>query len=290
MGALLFVVQKNIEHCFFMENSGSGVVRTAEGSASPLAPVKTQLRSRARAASWHLLVSLGVCALSGALVFGLWYPGPYRLMSGGRDLVLLVALVDVVLGPLLTFIVFDPRKASMQLCRDLSVIAALQMAGLAYGLHTVYFSRPVALAFEVDRFRMVSAAEVHTAELPRAAPEFRTLPLTGPRVLAVRPAEAGNERNEAIFMALRGIDTGQRPSFWIPYDQSKSLARAKSKPLSALLLRYPAQRNAIESAIREAGQDTGSITFLPVLARGDWVAFLDSSGNIVGFFPIDGFL
>mgnify|MGYP002144062886 CR=1 FL=1 len=39
-----------------------------------------------------------MAALAAGLVFGLWYPGAYRLMSGGRELFLLVTSVDVVLG------------------------------------------------------------------------------------------------------------------------------------------------------------------------------------------------
>ena len=43
-------------------------------------------------------------------MFGLWFPGIYRTVAGGRDLFLLVTGVDVVLGPLLTFAVFNVRK------------------------------------------------------------------------------------------------------------------------------------------------------------------------------------
>ena len=44
------------------------------------------------------------------LVFAVWYPYPYREISGGRDLFLLVVAVDVVLGPLITFAVFNRAK------------------------------------------------------------------------------------------------------------------------------------------------------------------------------------
>src|SRR5215831_21153351 len=134
---------------------------------------RLDLRRRARAAGFHLLISATLAALAAALVFGLWYPGFYRAVAGGRDLFLLVTGVDVVLGPLLTFAVFNLAKGWRHLRRDLAVIGVIQLAALLYGLHTVYIVRPVALAFEVDRFRVVAAANVYTPDLPKALPMYR---------------------------------------------------------------------------------------------------------------------
>ncbi|WP_309246762.1 hypothetical protein [Ramlibacter montanisoli] len=124
-------------------------------------------RARARAAGIHLALSAVVAVLAGLLVFALWYPYPYREISGGRELFLLVVAVDVVLGPLLTFAVFN--RAKPELRRDLAVIVALQLAGLAYGLWTVQLARPVHMVFEYDRFRVVHRVDI-PAELEPLAP------------------------------------------------------------------------------------------------------------------------
>ena len=99
-------------------------------------------RDRLRAAGIHLGLSALVAAMAALLVFALWYPYPYREISGGRSLFLLVITVDVVLGPLLTFAIFDRAKPRRRLRRDLAVVALLQLAGLAYGLWTVNLARP----------------------------------------------------------------------------------------------------------------------------------------------------
>ena len=96
----------------------------------------------------------------------------------------------------------------------MGAIAAIQCAALGYGLHTVYVARPVALVFEVDRFRMITATDVNLPELEAAEPEFRTLPLTGPWVLGTRQAKSAADRNEALFMGIAGVDIAQRPTFW----------------------------------------------------------------------------
>lgn len=247
------------------------------------------LRPRLRAAGAHLLISAAVAALAAALVFGLWYPGAFRHMAGGRGLFILVVSVDVVLGPLLTFVAFNLAKGWPHLRRDLAVIAALQLAGLAYGLHTVYEVRPVAVVFEFTRLRVVSAGDVLVEELPKARPELRRLPLTGPWTLAVRPAEAGKERNEAIFMALKGVDTSLRPGFWRPYTEARSEALAAARPLMILLNREAGRRAEFDKILADAGVDPASARFLPVMARGDWSAVLDATGHIATYLPADGF-
>ena len=251
---------------------------------------KLDVLRRARAAGLHLLISAGVASLAAALVFGLWYPGIYRQIAGGRDLFLLVMGVDIVLGPLLTFAVFNLKKGWSHLRRDLAVIAAIQLAALIYGLMTVHDARPVAMVFETDRFRVISAAQVEKQELPLARDEYRELTLTGPWLLGTRPAAVGDESNEALFMALQGIDRAQRPKFWQPYADSKEQVLTRARPLTALLLRYPDVAKAVKSKLGELGVDEGSAKFLPVMGRGgDWVVILDGAGELVHYVQVDGF-
>ena len=91
-------------------------------------------KSRLVAAGVHLGVSLVVAALAALLVFKVWYPYPYNEISGGRELFFLIVSVDVVLGPLLTFAVFNTAKRRRELALDISVIAVLQAAALALSL------------------------------------------------------------------------------------------------------------------------------------------------------------
>lgn len=247
------------------------------------------LRPRAFAAGVHLLISVAIAIAAAALVFMLWYPWPYRVISGGQGLFLLMISVDLALGPLLTFAVFDRRKPRTALRRDLTVIGLLQLSALIYGVHTVYAARPVALIFEVDRFRVISAVDVHLPELPKALEPYRRLPLTGPRLLGARAAKPGEERGDALSKGFEGIDIGQRPTFWEPYDQYKDRALARSRPLEVLLQRYPVAWAEIEPILSNLGRAKGEVRFLPLMARQQWVVLLDKTGEVIGFAPFDGF-
>ena len=106
------------------------------------------LKPRLRASAIHLAISLSVATLAALVVFGWWYPYPYRELSGGRELFALVVVVDVVLGPLITLVIFNVAKTRRHLMMDFTVIGLLQVAALAYGLWTVFVARPVHLVFE----------------------------------------------------------------------------------------------------------------------------------------------
>ena len=88
-------------------------------------PTANSLPSRLKASGIHLGISLTVALLAALLVFGLWYPYPYREMSGGRELFLIVVAVDVILGPLITLAVFNRAKPSRELKRDLVMVALM---------------------------------------------------------------------------------------------------------------------------------------------------------------------
>ena len=246
------------------------------------------LKSPAKAAGVHLLVSALIEAVVGTVVFAVWYPGAFRYMAGGKELFLLLTSIDVVLGPLLTFIVFN-RDKGRRLGLDLAFIGCLQLAAFLYGVHTIYVARPVAMVFEVDRFRLASANDVAVDELARAATEYRQLPMTGPLLLGTRAPKDAKERSEALFKGLDGVDIGSRPLFWQPYSRSREAAVNRSRPLSILLAHYAAQAKGIRQALNEVGADESTGRFVPAIARGDWIAVMDGTGQVLGYLPIDGF-
>ncbi len=251
--------------------------------------IEINFHSRFRAASIHLGISSLIALLAAGVVFLLWYPWPYRIISGGQSLFLLVVSVDVVMGPMLTLVVFNPSKNHRSLVRDLSVIGLLQLTALAYGLHTVFVARPIALVFEVDRFRVIAANEVYTSELDSANAAYTRLPLTGPWLLGTRKATRGQESNDVLFMGLKGFDAAQRPKYWVPYEACRDAAVTKARPVSVLISHYPNHQLNILNKLKNLGVSETEAIFLPLVARENWVIILNVQGNIVDYEALDGF-
>ncbi|WP_326538073.1 TfpX/TfpZ family type IV pilin accessory protein [Pseudorhodoferax sp.] len=249
------------------------------------------LRPRLRAAGIHLGISLLVAASVAALVFWLWYPYPYREISGGRELFLLVVGVDVILGPLMTLAVFNRAKPWKELRRDLAVIALLQLAALGYGLWTVAAARPVHLVFEIDRFRVVHAIDVPPELLNRAPAGVDAMPLTGPTLLAVRPFRDEQEKMAATMVALQGISLSARPDLWQRYGDARPAVLAAAKPVAELKSRFGPEAARIDAAVAASGRSADALVYLPLAGRKSfWTVLIDrSSADVVGFIALDAF-
>lgn len=249
-------------------------------------------RDRLRAAAIHLGLSAVVALLAGFLVFALWYPWPYREISGGRDLFLLVVSVDVVLGPLVTFAIFDRAKPRRELRRDLAAVGVLQLAGLLYGLWTVEIARPVHMAFEFDRFRVVHQVDI-PLELESRAPEgMAVAPLSGPTLIAVRAFRSGQEKIDATLAALQGVQLGARPDLWEPYADARPRVLQAAKPVTELKSRFPQHAAEVDAAVRRAGRDPAKASYLPLIARKAeaWTVLLDAgTAEVIGYLPLDSF-
>jgi hypothetical protein len=251
----------------------------------------TSWQPRLRAAGIHLGISLCVAALAAALVFGLWYPYPYREISGGRELFVLLISVDVAMGPLLTLAVFNRSKPPRELRRDLAMIGLLQLAALGYGMWTVSSARPVHLAFEIDRFRVVHAVDVPRELLARAPAALDVLPWTGPTLVAVRPFRSEQEKMEATLVALKGVALGARPDLWQSYEEARPAVLAAAKPLTELKARVGQEASRVDQAVAESGRPIHALAYLPLAGRKSfWTVLLDrSTADVVGFIALDSF-
>ena len=253
--------------------------------------IAPRLGAAISAASVHMVCSLFVALLASPLVFALWYPYPYRELSGGRELFFLVVCVDVVCGPLLTLVLFNPIKPRSELWRDLGLVALIQLGALGYGLFTVWQARPLFLVQEVDRFKVVMAPDLDAAAVAALPAGLKPLSWAGPRVAALRPPASVEEKNRILFAAIEGgRDYAERPEFYLPYVGENALKSLKSaKPLAVFLKRWPDQQAAADKLAAEKKIDLAQLVYLPVTGRQDWVALLDNKGQIQGFLKGDGF-
>jgi hypothetical protein len=249
-------------------------------------------RSRFTAAAIHLALSALVAALAGLLVFAVWYPFPYREISGGRELFLLVVTVDVILGPLITFTVFNRTKPRKELRRDLAVVGLLQLAALVYGLWTVQQARPVHMVFEYDRFRVVHQVEIAEELVARAPAGIPVAPLLGPTLLSLRPFQDATEQGEYTIAALQGLVLSARPDLWQTYEAGRAQVLKAAQPATQLKSRFPQRAAEIDAALQKAGRSAAQASYLPLIARKPeaWTVLLDAgTAEVIGYLPLDSF-
>lgn len=236
-------------------------------------------------------MSGAIAAAAAALVFGLWFPGYFSTLAGGQELFVLITGVDVALGPLITLCIFERTKPRRELVRDLCIVALIQSGALCYGLHTMYIARPVVMAMEVYRLRVVSANDALVSELPQAQAGFQSLSLTGPRFVGVAPSNPKEQMAE-MNLAARGYDLGARPKYWRDWERTgRPQAIAASRPIEQLANRYPGRLAELNAALAKTGVAPAQLRFLPIISlHAAAVALVDiRRGDVVGYAPFDGF-
>jgi hypothetical protein len=250
----------------------------------------TTLRSLSRwqAALIHVGISFAVASVVAALVLLVWFPSELLGVTGGVSLLLVLIAVDVTLGPTLTLIVFNPAKKWLKF--DLSVIAGLQVAALCYGLYAVSEARPAYVVFAVDRFEVVTAAEVPLQELAKVTDaRFASLPWFGPRyVAAVNPTD-GQERKRILFAGLQGVDIQQFPQYYVPYADQAAKAVARARPIGDLVRDKPEIEPGMVKFLSEKGVTANAVVYLPLHARNRDATLVlrKSNGEILGVLPVD---
>jgi len=115
---------------------------------------------RIKAFAIHLLLSVSVISIFLCFALFVWYPSPFDYFYSPFDVLKIVLLVDLVIGPLFTLIIYDIKKSKNELRRDLSVVALIQIVAFVWGVHVTYDSRPVFLAFSNYDFYIYAKDDV----------------------------------------------------------------------------------------------------------------------------------
>lgn len=249
----------------------TGAVHFASGWTKP------KLIQRARASALHFCACLliAVC-ITLPLVFWL-YPAPFFQASGGMNLLGIILVIDVVIGPVLTFLVFDREKKSLR--KDLWVIAGLQIAALLYGLYVTAMSRPVFMTYVVDRYEMVSAADVDDLEFQRAPKSLKRPRWGHPEIAYAEQPVDQQERSTIMFSALNGVDLNRLFRFYKNASLAKPKIVERAKPIQELNSYNSAQ------AVKEATNSYSKIplAFVPVQGKKrDLTALVDAkTGDLI---------
>ena len=232
--------------------------------------------SRWKASAIHLLLSAAVGGAVLIFMLTVWYPWPLFEAAGGNVLIFILAGVDVTLGPLITLIIFKAGKKGLKF--DLTVIAVVQLAALAYGIHTLYLARPVYLVFTLDQFNLVTAKDLDPKDLAKVtSSEFQPSLLGRPRyVAAVFPSDPALKA-KVVETSFVGKDLQMYPQYYVPYSEQAQNALLKAKSLGIALKRDP---EAIKRYLSSSGRSEDSLKYLPLSApEKDGIVLLDAASG-----------
>lgn len=261
------------------------------------------MNARTKAFAVHLAISAAVVTVALILIYGFWYRPPFASLHEVYTVTLTLVSVDLVVGPLLTLVVYNPAKKSLKF--DLALIALMQIAALAYGMKVCFEQRPIYAVYNEGKFSSVNPDEyvdVEMAKIPKNHP-YPRYSLTGPEWVGAKEP-AGLSDADRYFLQFSRQDGGglrQTPRFYMPYKNIQVEAAAAGKKISEIDFnateskaplsvanpkRLPVtqeQREELRDWIKDLGKPADQVVLVPLVgsARVGVVALEAATGNIV---------
>ena len=156
-------------------------------------------KNRITAAFIHLILSATLLALLISVVAFIWYPGALLFAGGAEQGLKIVIGVDMILGPMLTLVVYNIQKKRKELIRDLAIIGIFQFSCLFVGMSLVYDQRPLAVVYSGKDFYVLDQQKLDKHAIDITILE--TFEGSFPKVIFEKPPE--NEEDNAQYLVSK---------------------------------------------------------------------------------------
>lgn len=248
------------------------------------------MKTRLAFVGMHFLVSAFIILLFLSVVYFIWYPKPFDTMHSVFNAVKIVLVVDLILGPFLTFVVFNVKKPRTELVRDLCFVFLMQVSAFVWGVYVTYDMRPGFLVFQGDTFYSVINKDIDSSKLNENI-SFPSI-WQQPRLVYIEPLKGG----AGVKFMENIIQNGGDPLF---YDAEKyqPLGTEKSsvflndvinnKIETNILLRSEVNKLAVEEFLQSHGGVIEDYLFYPVENGNEYIGiiiFNKSDFSIAGVF------
>ncbi len=237
--------------------------------------------NRFKAAGLHVLLSLFIVTLVISAMYFLWFPKAYFALMGGKKLIILIGIVDVFLGPLLTFIVFKSGKKGLKF--DLFCIGLVQVAALSYGVYVMLQARPIFTVFNKDKFQIGALVDIVPEELTKAKnPLWRQAPTAGPQLVAIGEPNKKDKKAVAFAMVVRAY-AYRYPKLYDEYNKHREEVITAGKPLARLAADSVENKFVIDKFLNKNHRPESDFLALPISSElAEMSAVVDAkTGNFI---------
>ena len=229
------------------------------------------MKSRLKAFALHFCGSLTALLLVlGTLYLG-WYHWPGWYLTGALRVLPYLVGVDVVLGPLLTFVVASPKKPRRVLARDIACIVVVQLVALSYGSYTLWKGRPVYYTFDGRVLSPTQGIDLQPDEIALAQ---KTNPAFAPHWYNLPRWAWAPKPDDKTFNAIKtsavtgGYDVTAMPRFFKPWDEGFPAMRQKLQKVDDMAFFGLKAKKALRERLKERGFDPDAADALAMTGQG----------------------
>ena len=185
-----------------------------------------------------------------------WFPAPLFVTDGGWQGLRIMLGVDMVLGPLLTLMIFNPAKSRRETLFDFSCIGLIQAVALCFGAYSIEQKRPWTLAWYEGAFSAI-ARDVYREQsgvTPEAWQRFGESPIY--RVYVRKPQTAEEQSGAAAYEVMESISPAGLFFLYEPFEAHWNTMRSQALDMNMLTVKDDGLRARL-TALQEkhAGQN-----------------------------------
>lgn len=183
-------------------------------------------KNRWLAFSSHFGISFVIFIVLFILIVFFWYSGALFAAAGGWQGIKIVIGVDLVLGPVLTLIIYNITKPPKVLYRDLLVIALIQLSCLTAGVYIVFHERPIAVIYAYDEFHVLRHSDFIKTGI---TPDILDLNLMTPKIFYTEMTQLAetsgvDKKTISTLYTLTGKNLAYRTDLYRPFPNTRKEA------------------------------------------------------------------
>lgn len=224
------------------------------------------IKSKFKAAGIHLGISSIIFLILAYFIIFKWYPFPYFTADGGWQGIRIIALIDLVLGPLLTLIIFNHNKSRREIRFDLGVIALVQVSVLAWGIYTVHDERPGAVVHWDGEFYTMPAKSFNEKGIELQALS-RFSEAHPPLIYAHRPTDVETLQEVLRLSTEENLAPFEQLHLYRSFKENRDDAFISQLDIDEIISHNVAMENELNVFLAESGNQKEDYIYMPLNAR-----------------------
>ena len=234
----------------------------------------------------NLVISQIIILLFLIFAYFVWFPHSFLELGGFTKTALMLIFADLILGPLLVFIVF--KEGKKYLTFDINVLLGIQIIAFLFGAYSLYLKHPAYAVFKNDRFILTNVS--HLYPQPTLVEQLKSTVFFKPHLVTTHLPDDSQERtNLMVNVDLFGApDIEKRPNLFSTINDMNAIFE-KSINLKSRRLNHQAQQQ-LELFFKTHSGTVNDYAFLPVIGNNQksfiW-AFNRQSQQPVGLIDIN---
>jgi len=219
-------------------------------------------RMRTKIALRNLYISQAVIFIFLIFAYYTWFPHSFSKLGGFNKTAFMLVFADLILGPLLVFIVFKEGKKYLKF--DINVLLSIQIGAFLFGAYSLYLKHPSYAVFSDNRFVLVNVSQLHPQE-----PFYKQLKnsfFSSPKLVVANIPSDDMKREQLMFnIIINGApDLNKRPEYFKPLKQQNFKTLLSKSIPSDLLLQSDTNKEKFATFYAQHGGEFSDYAYFPL--------------------------